>query len=116
MRLKHYALDTLANVSVMLRPDCAQAKWGEGDTRCDGDGWRRPQWRQCPALPCAPRPPGRTLQQCSSQLVHVMLANRRWQVADLGDAGRNVNNWHWTEKDALPWCRERLQGGWMGWC
>ncbi|KAI3425185.1 hypothetical protein D9Q98_008954 [Chlorella vulgaris] len=33
----------------------------------------------------------------------------RWQVADLGEAGRNVNGWHWTEKDALPWCRDRLQ-------
>ncbi|KAI7840914.1 hypothetical protein COHA_005346 [Chlorella ohadii] len=32
----------------------------------------------------------------------------RWQVADMGEGGRNVNNWHWTEKDALPWCRERL--------
>lgn len=34
----------------------------------------------------------------------------RWQVADMGVGGRNVNNWHWTEKDALPWCRERLTG------
>ncbi|KAL4419782.1 hypothetical protein ABPG75_006880 [Micractinium tetrahymenae] len=33
----------------------------------------------------------------------------RWQVADMGVGGRNVNNWHWTEKDALPWCRDRLQ-------
>lgn len=33
----------------------------------------------------------------------------RWQVADLGEAGRNVNAWHWVEKDALPWSRERLQ-------
>jgi hypothetical protein len=46
----------------------------------------------------------------------MMLAKCRWQVADLGDAGRNVNNWHWTEKDALPWCRERLQGAWVGCC
>lgn len=33
----------------------------------------------------------------------------RWQVADMGVGGRNVNNWHWTEKDALPWSRDRLQ-------
>lgn len=47
-------------------------------------------------------------------------------MADLGEAGRNVNAWHWVEKDALPWSRERLQGErplverqgrlvWMGW-
>lgn len=34
----------------------------------------------------------------------------RWQVSDLGVSGRNVNGWHWVEKDALPWCQERLQG------
>lgn len=33
----------------------------------------------------------------------------RWQVSDLGVGGRNVNNWHWTEKDVLPWSRDRLQ-------
>ncbi|KAL4435457.1 hypothetical protein ABPG77_006219 [Micractinium sp. CCAP 211/92] len=27
----------------------------------------------------------------------------------MGVGGRNVNNWHWTEKDALPWSRDRLQ-------
>lgn len=32
----------------------------------------------------------------------------RWRVDDLGEAGRNVNNWHWTEKDALPWAKQRL--------
>ncbi|PSC70108.1 activator of 90 kDa heat shock ATPase-like protein 1 [Micractinium conductrix] len=32
----------------------------------------------------------------------------RWQVADLAESGRNVNNWHWVEKDALDWCKERL--------
>jgi len=28
----------------------------------------------------------------------------------MGEAGKNVNNWHWTEKDAMPWCRDRLEG------
>eukprot|EP00887_Chlorella_sp_A99_P007607 scaffold20.g7607.t1 len=32
----------------------------------------------------------------------------RWLVQDLGEAGRNVNAWHWTEKDAMPWCKEKL--------
>ena len=22
--------------------------------------------------------------------------------------GTNVNQWHWSEKDCLPWCRQRL--------
>ena len=32
----------------------------------------------------------------------------RWKVEDLGTAGRNVNSWHWEEKNALPWSKERL--------
>eukprot|EP00877_Chromochloris_zofingiensis_P012863 jgi/Chrzof1/7830/Cz02g38040.t1 len=31
----------------------------------------------------------------------------RWIVKDRSD-GTNVNNWHWTEKDALEWSRQRL--------
>jgi hypothetical protein len=56
----HCALVTLAEVSAMLRPDCAQAKWGEGDTRCDA--WRRPHVAAvaCAAPPGAPRCLGRT--------------------------------------------------------
>jgi len=33
----------------------------------------------------------------------------RWIVSDLGDQGRNVNNWHWTEMAAEDWVKEQLQ-------
>ncbi|KAG7673402.1 hypothetical protein Ndes2526B_g03152 [Nannochloris sp. 'desiccata'] len=33
----------------------------------------------------------------------------RWQVKDLGDSGKNVNGWHWTEFNALPWSTDRLK-------
>lgn len=33
----------------------------------------------------------------------------RWQVEDLGESGRNVNSWHWTEFNALPWSKDRLK-------
>ncbi|KAK9829498.1 hypothetical protein WJX72_006227 [[Myrmecia] bisecta] len=32
----------------------------------------------------------------------------RWIVQDRPD-GVNVNNWHWTEKDMMPWSKKRLQ-------
>jgi activator of HSP90 ATPase len=38
----------------------------------------------------------------------------RWAVTDLGEAGRNVNGWHWVEVEAMPWARGRaaeLLGG-----
>ncbi|GLI64162.1 hypothetical protein VaNZ11_007347 [Volvox africanus] len=35
-------------------------------------------------------------------------ADPRWLVKDMGDAGRNVNNWHWTERDCTEWAKERL--------
>lgn len=57
-----------------------------------------------PASTCPPRP----LRLCVHLAAYANVC--RWQVADLGEAGRNVNGWHWTEKDALPWCRDRLQG------
>jgi len=31
----------------------------------------------------------------------------RWLVEERPD-GTNVNNWHWTEKDCLPWTKKRL--------
>ncbi|KAK2079203.1 hypothetical protein QBZ16_002894 [Prototheca wickerhamii] len=34
--------------------------------------------------------------------------DERWLVKDLGQDGRNVNNWHWVERDALGWSKERL--------
>jgi activator of HSP90 ATPase len=33
----------------------------------------------------------------------------RWQVSDLGESGKNVNGWHWTEFNALPWSTDRLK-------
>ena len=32
----------------------------------------------------------------------------RWIVEDRSD-GKNVGNWHWSEKDCLEWTRERLK-------
>lgn len=31
----------------------------------------------------------------------------RWIVEERPDA-TNVNNWHWTEKNATPWSKERF--------
>jgi len=31
----------------------------------------------------------------------------RWIVEERPDA-TNVNNWHWTEKNATPWSKDRL--------
>ena len=33
--------------------------------------------------------------------------DERWIVADRED-GTNVNSWHWQEKDAFEWSRERF--------
>ncbi|PNW85935.1 hypothetical protein CHLRE_03g199300v5 [Chlamydomonas reinhardtii] len=32
----------------------------------------------------------------------------RWLVQDMGESGRNVNNWHWTERDCTEWSKQRL--------
>lgn len=32
----------------------------------------------------------------------------RWIVEERADA-KNVNNWHWTEKNATPWSKERIK-------
>ena len=37
-----------------------------------------------------------------------MTEEERWIVKDLGEQGRNVNNWHWTEQKAEEWVKERL--------
>lgn len=33
--------------------------------------------------------------------------DKRWIVEDRPD-GANVHNWHWNEKDCLPWSKKRL--------
>ena len=33
--------------------------------------------------------------------------DRRWIVEERPD-GANVHNWHWSEKDCLPWAKKRL--------
>ncbi|BAM81913.1 hypothetical protein, conserved [Cyanidioschyzon merolae strain 10D] len=33
----------------------------------------------------------------------------RWIVQDLGKQGKNVGNWHWTERDISVWAMERLR-------
>lgn len=32
----------------------------------------------------------------------------RWIVSRRSD-GKNVQNWHWTEKDLFPWCKDRFE-------
>lgn len=32
----------------------------------------------------------------------------RWIVEERADA-TNVNNWHWTEKNATPWSRDKIK-------
>ena len=31
----------------------------------------------------------------------------RWIVSERQD-GTNVHNWHWSEKDVMPWARQRF--------
>ena len=35
-------------------------------------------------------------------------ADPRWKVKDMGDGGKNVNGWHWTENDTFPWFKEQF--------
>eukprot|EP00802_Teleaulax_amphioxeia_P014626 Tamp_14696.p1 GENE.Tamp_14696~~Tamp_14696.p1 ORF type:complete len:357 (+),score=97.90 Tamp_14696:387-1457(+) len=32
----------------------------------------------------------------------------RWKVKDMGDQGKNVNGWHWNEKDVFPYFKEQF--------
>eukprot|EP00285_Hemiselmis_virescens_P017866 CAMPEP_0173378294 /NCGR_PEP_ID=MMETSP1356-20130122/1475_1 /TAXON_ID=77927 ORGANISM="Hemiselmis virescens, Strain PCC157" /NCGR_SAMPLE_ID=MMETSP1356 /ASSEMBLY_ACC=CAM_ASM_000847 /LENGTH=254 /DNA_ID=CAMNT_0014331319 /DNA_START=50 /DNA_END=814 /DNA_ORIENTATION=+ len=41
-------------------------------------------------------------------------ADPRWKVRDLGDQGKNVNGWHWTENDCLPWFKEKFEACFSG--
>jgi activator of HSP90 ATPase len=41
-------------------------------------------------------------------MAELTTADPRWRVADMGEAGKNVNAWHWTEHDALAWTQARL--------
>lgn len=34
--------------------------------------------------------------------------DERWIVEDRKD-GQNVNQWHWTEKDCLNWCKQKFK-------
>ena len=35
-------------------------------------------------------------------------ADPRWKVKDMGDGGKNVNGWHWSEKDTFPWFKDQF--------
>eukprot|EP01080_Neovahlkampfia_damariscottae_P000606 gene606-8110_t len=35
--------------------------------------------------------------------------DERWIVKDLGNDGRNVNNWHWEEKNIYSWTTSTLE-------
>lgn len=37
----------------------------------------------------------------------------RWIVEERADA-KNVNNWHWTEKNAGPWSKEKIKSLFTG--
>lgn len=39
----------------------------------------------------------------------------RWIVEERPDA-TNVNNWHWTEKNASPWSQEKIKELFKGFC
>lgn len=34
--------------------------------------------------------------------------DNRWIVKELGEQGRNVNSWHWEDKNVFHWAKERL--------
>jgi activator of HSP90 ATPase len=34
--------------------------------------------------------------------------DERWIVKDMGDSGKNVNNWHWTEKNITTYCKDEI--------
>lgn len=38
----------------------------------------------------------------------------RWIVNDMGDSGKNVNNWHWREYDCLQWSEAQLKNSLIG--
>eukprot|EP00960_Hanusia_phi_P042366 755462-Hanusia_phi.AAC.2 len=38
----------------------------------------------------------------------------RWKVRELGEGGRNVNGWHWTENDCFPFFKEEFQKSFEG--
>ncbi|EKX44680.1 hypothetical protein GUITHDRAFT_72003 [Guillardia theta CCMP2712] len=38
----------------------------------------------------------------------------RWKVQELGEGGRNVNGWHWTENDCFPFFKEEFQKSFEG--
>ena len=40
--------------------------------------------------------------------VYVNIAIRRWIVEERPDA-TNVNNWHWTEKNADAWSKAKIK-------
>ena len=54
LRLSHCALVNVAKMNVMLLLNRAQAKWGEGDTRCDGRGGGGQRRRAAAAVLTAP--------------------------------------------------------------
>jgi activator of HSP90 ATPase len=35
--------------------------------------------------------------------------DERWIVKDMGNEGRNVNKWHWEEKNIMNWTKTTLE-------
>lgn len=48
------------------------------------------------------------LENNSNNLFIKLIGDPRWIVEERPDA-TNVNNWHWTEKNATPWSKDKLK-------
>ena len=47
-------------------------------------------------------------RECEREMAKVGEGDERWIVEERKD-GRNVNGWHWEEKNALSWSRDTIQ-------
>lgn len=81
-------------------PLLAAAAAGAAQQTCQTvSGDQQPRWQQQADDGRPLQPPPRLLLQ---------ERDPRWLVQPRED-GKNVNGWHWEEKNRLIWCRERLQ-------
>ena len=77
----------------------------------------------CPGLSSAARPSGdqllfqigvvaRAVVDCVGSMAKWGEGDPRWIVEERPDA-TNVNNWHWTEKNADAWSKAKIKVGWL---
>lgn len=50
---------------------------------------------------------GKSAQGVRAPMAKYGEGDSRWIVEDRAD-GANVHNWHWSEKDCMPWAKTRL--------